>query len=221
MAVLHQYDYLFAVGTIFAFLDAWNIGANDVANSWASSVSSRSVSYLQAMLGASLMEFSGALGVGGRVADTIRTKIVDIKAFEDEPALLMLGMVCAVIASASYLTMATRLGMPVSTTHSILGGVLGMGIGALGTKGVTWVGYHKDGSLNIKDGVVQVFLAWIIAPVMSGIFSSIIFLLTKYGILLRKNPAMKGLLMVPIYFWFTASLIVMLLIWKGGDYEVS
>ncbi|KAF5024321.1 hypothetical protein F66182_3598 [Fusarium sp. NRRL 66182] len=221
MAVLAQYDYLFAVGTIFAFLDAWNIGANDVANSWASSVSSRSISYMQAMLGASVMEFAGALGVGGRVADTIRTKVVDVDAFNDSPALLMLGMVCAVIASATYLTFATRFGFPVSTTHSILGGVLGMGIGALGGKGVTWVGYDENGVVQIQQGVVQVFLAWIIAPVLSGIFGSLIFLFTKYFVLLRKNPAMRGLILVPFYFWLTASLIVMLLIWKGGSYEVN
>lgn len=159
MARLTQYDYLFAVGTIFAFLDAWNIGANDVANSWASSVSSRSISYLQAMCGAALMEFAGAVGVGGRVADTIRTKIVDTEAFDESPELLMLGMVCAVIASASYLTVATKFGLPVSTTHSILGGVLGMGVGALGGKGVTWVGYKDDGSVDITKGVVQVSLS--------------------------------------------------------------
>ncbi|KAF4993726.1 hypothetical protein FDECE_13332 [Fusarium decemcellulare] len=221
MAVFAQYDYLFAVGTIFAFLDAWNIGANDVANSWASSVSSRSISYFQAMIGASLMEFSGALGVGGRVADTIRTKVVDVGAFDDSPALLMLGMVCAVIASASYLTFATRFGFPVSTTHSILGGVLGMGVGALGGSGITWIGYHENGSVDIQQGVVQVFLAWIIAPMLSGIFGALIFLFTKYGVLLRNNPAMKGLILVPFYFWLTASLIVMLLIWKGGSYEVN
>ncbi|KAM0417045.1 hypothetical protein ACHAPT_012951 [Fusarium lateritium] len=221
MAVFAQYDYLFAVGTIFAFLDAWNIGANDVANSWASSVSSRSVSYLQAMLGASVMEFTGALGVGGRVADTIRTKIVDPEEFADSPAMLMLGMVCAIIASASYLTIATRLGFPVSTTHSLLGGVLGMGVGALGSHGITWIGYKENGSVDIQQGVVQVFLAWIIAPMLSGIFGSIIFLFTKYGVLLRKNPAMKGLILVPFYFWLTASLIVMLLIWKGGSYKVN
>jgi sodium-dependent phosphate transporter len=221
MPTLHQYDYLFAVGTIFAFLDAWNIGANDVANSWASSVSSRSVTYVQAMLGASVMEFGGALGVGGRVADTIRTKVVDVKAFDDQPALLMLGMVCAVIASSCYLTFATRVGMPVSTTHSILGGVLGMGIGALGANGVVWVGYNKkSGAVEIKEGVVQVFLAWIIAPVLSGAFGAIIFTITKYGVLLRSNPAAKGLMLVPIYFWLTGSLITMLLLWKGGDYEV-
>ncbi|KAM6538364.1 Na+/Pi symporter [Fusarium falciforme] len=221
MAVFAQYDYLFAVGTIFAFLDAWNIGANDVANSWASSVSSRSISYFQAMIGASIMEFSGALGVGGRVADTIRTKVVDVEAFDESPALLMLGMVCAVIASASYLTFATRFGFPVSTTHSILGGVLGMGVGALGGSGITWIGYKENGSVDIQQGVVQVFLAWIIAPMLSGVFGSLIFLFTKYGVLLRNNPAMKGLILVPFYFWLTASLIVMLLIWKGGSYEVN
>ncbi|RSL40703.1 Phosphate-repressible phosphate permease pho-4 [Fusarium duplospermum] len=221
MAVFAQYDYLFAVGTIFAFLDAWNIGANDVANSWASSVSSRSVSYMQAMLGASLMEFSGALGVGGRVADTIRTKVVAVDAFDDSPQMLMLGMVCAVIASATYLTFATRFGFPVSTTHSLLGGVLGMGVGALGGSGITWIGYKENGSVDIQQGVVQVFLAWIIAPMLSGIFASMIFLFTKYGVLLRKNPAMKGLILVPFYFWLTASLIVMLLIWKGGSYKVN
>lgn len=76
MPTLHQYDYIFAIGTIFAFLDAWNIGANDVANSWTTSVSSRSISYLQAMILGSILEFAGAVGVGARVADTIRTKVV-------------------------------------------------------------------------------------------------------------------------------------------------
>ena len=156
MPTLHQFDYLFAIGTIFAFLDAWNIGANDVANSWASSVSSRSLTYFQAMCGAAVLEFAGAVGVGGRVADTIRTKVVDVDSFADAPQVLMLGMTCAVIASSLYLTMATRLGMPVSTTHSILGGVLGMGVGALGGSGVIWVGYDDNGKVKITKGVVQV-----------------------------------------------------------------
>ncbi|EAW12187.1 inorganic phosphate transporter [Aspergillus clavatus NRRL 1] len=158
--VLHQFDYLFAIGTIFAFLDAWNIGANDVANSWATSVSSRSLKYWQAMVLASIMEFGGSIGVGARVADTIRTKIVDVKQFSDNPALLMLGMVCAITASSIYLTVATRLGLPVSTTHSIMGGVIGMGIAALGADGIKWWGG------DINSGVVQIFLAWIIAPAL-------------------------------------------------------
>lgn len=219
---LHQYDYLFAIGTIFAFLDAWNIGANDVANSWANSVAARSLTYLQAMIGASIMEFSGALGVGSRVAETIRTKIIKVEEFQDSPGVLMLGMICAVTASSLFMTFATKLGFPVSTTHSILGGVLGFGIAAIGADGVQWVGdASKGGTSLITGGVVQVFLAWVIAPVLSGIFGAIIFLTTKYAVLVRQNPVIKGLMLVPVYFGFTAAMVIMLLIWKGGKYKIN
>ncbi|KAL2192937.1 phosphate-repressible phosphate permease [Corynascus similis CBS 632.67] len=217
---LHQFDYIFAVGIIFAALDAWNIGANDVANSWATSVASQSVTYLQAMFLASVMEFAGCVGVGARVADTIRTKIVDTTLFADDPAMLMLGMVCAVVASSIYLTFATRVGMPVSTTHSILGGVIGMGVASVGANGVQWVG-SGSGTGAINSGVVQVFLAWIIAPGLAGCFASILFLITKYTVLLRRNPAIWALRVVPIYFALTAMLLTMLLLWKGGGYEVN
>jgi sodium-dependent phosphate transporter len=106
MAVLHQYDYIFAIAMLFAFLDAWNIGANDVANSFATSVSSRSLT----------MEFGGAVLVGSRVADTIRSKILSVSAFEKQPAILMLGMMCALIGSSTWLTVAIKIGLPVSTT---------------------------------------------------------------------------------------------------------
>ncbi|KAL2174081.1 phosphate-repressible phosphate permease [Thermothelomyces heterothallicus CBS 202.75] len=216
---LHQFDYIFAIGLIFAALDAWNIGANDVANSWATSVGSQSVTYLQAMLLASAMEFAGCVGVGARVADTIRTKIVDTSLFVDDPAMLMLGMVCAVVASSIYLTFATKVGMPVSTTHSILGGVIGMGIASVGAQGVQWVG-SGSGTGVINSGVVQVFLAWIIAPGLAGCFAAIIFLLTKYMVLIRSNSALWALRVVPFYFALTAMLLTMLLLWKGGSYEV-
>lgn len=138
MAALHQYDYLFAIGTIFAFLAAWNIGANDAANSFATSVSSRSLTMKQAMLIATCMEFTGSMAVDTRVSETIRTKIISTKLFAQEPSVLMLGMVCAVIGSSLYLTAATRLGLPVSTTHSIMGGIIGVGIASVGAHGINW-----------------------------------------------------------------------------------
>jgi solute carrier family 20 (sodium-dependent phosphate transporter) len=120
MAVLHQYDYIFAIGMLFAFLDAWNIGANDVANSFATSVSSRSLTMKQAMLIATVMEFGGAVLVGSRVADTIRSKILSVSAFKQQPAILMLGMMCALIGSSTWLTVGTKVGLPVSTTLVLL-----------------------------------------------------------------------------------------------------
>jgi solute carrier family 20 (sodium-dependent phosphate transporter) len=113
----------------------------------------------------------------------------------------MLGMMCAVVGSSIYLTLATKLGMPVSTTHSIMGGVLGMGIAAVGSSGVIWWGG------DVNSGVVSVFLAWIIAPFCSAGFAAIIFLITKFGVMLRRNPLMKALFTIPIYFGITASLI--------------
>jgi sodium-dependent phosphate transporter len=191
-----------------------------VANSWATSVASQSLTYLQAMVLASIMEFAGCVGVGARVADTIRTKIVDTDLFAEDPEMLMLGMVCAVVASSIYLTFATKIGMPVSTTHSILGGVIGMGVASVGASGVQWVG-SGSGTGAINSGVVQVFLAWIIAPGLAGAFASIIFLITKYGVLLRSNPAIWALRVVPFYFALTGALLTMLLLWKGGGYTIA
>ncbi|KFY35019.1 hypothetical protein V494_06280 [Pseudogymnoascus sp. VKM F-4513 (FW-928)] len=204
--MLHQFDYIFAIAMIFGFLDAFMIGANDVANSWATSVSSRSLTLRQAMCLATIMEFAGAIGVGGRVADTIRTKIVNISFFEKDPAVLMVGMTCALVGSSIYLSIATRLGMPVSSTHSIMGGVIGMGVATVGAKNVSW-GWK---------GVAQVFAAWAIAPGIAGCFGAIIFTITKYGVLKRSNPVKAAFFMVPIYFGFTTAILTMLIVWKGA-----
>ncbi|KAF2276568.1 phosphate transporter [Westerdykella ornata] len=211
MVKLPQYDYLFAIGTIFAFLDAWNIGANDVANSFATSVASRSLTLKQAMCIATVMEFAGSVSVGARVAETIRTKVVAVDLFKEDPSVLMLGMVCAVVASSIYLTVATRLSMPVSTTHSIMGGVIGVGIAAIGTNGVNW-GWN---------GVSQVFAAWAIAPGIAGGFGATIFLITKFGVMRRSNPVRNAFYAIPVYFFVTAALLALLIVWKGGSARIK
>jgi len=165
----------------------------------------------------SILEFAGSVGVGARVADTIRTKVVDIDQFESDPALLMLGMMCAIAASSIYLTFATRIGLPVSTTHSIMGGVIGMGVALVGADGIHWAEFDK----GISSGVVSVFLAWIIAPGLAGAFGAIIFLITKYGVMLRSKPVWKGLFLTPLYFGITASLLTMLIVWKGGSIKIE
>lgn len=172
-------------------------GANDVANSFATSVSSRSLTMGQAMCIATVMEFSGALGVGARVSETIRTKVIKTEAFADDPAVLMLAMVCAVVSSSIYLTFATRIGLPVSTTHSIMGGVIGVGIATVGVNGIDWS----------IDGVSSVFLAWITAPGISAVMASIIFLITKYGVMLRSNPVKNAFYAIPFYFALTSGLL--------------
>ncbi|KAK6464145.1 Na+/Pi symporter [Scheffersomyces coipomensis] len=209
VVALHQFDYIFAIGMIFAFLDAWNIGANDVANSFASSVSSKSLKYWQAMILAALCEFLGAVLVGSRVSDTIRNKIVDVSLFEDTPAALMLTMACALVGSSLWLTFATSIGMPVSTTHSIVGAVIGASIAAKGAHNILW-GWN---------GVAQIIASWFIAPLLAGCIASIVFLINKFGVLEIKNPKTSlrnALFVAPVLVLLTFSILTMLIVYKGS-----
>ncbi|KIV92870.1 hypothetical protein PV10_04134 [Exophiala mesophila] len=206
MVALPQYDYIFAFAMIFSFLDAWNIGANDVANSFATSVSSRSLTMLQAMVIATVCEFGGAVLAGARVSGTIKNGIIRVNDFTENPSVLMLGMLCALVGSSLWLTLATKIGLPVSTSHSIVGGIIGTGFATLGASGVNWS----------WKGVSQVFAAWGIAPGIAGGFAAIIFLITKYAVLERKNSLRNGLWMVPVYFGVTAAVLTMSIVWKGA-----
>lgn len=207
--VFKQYDYIFAIAMIFAFLDAWNIGANDVANSFASSVSSRSLKYWQAMILAAICEFLGATLVGNKVSDTIRNKIVDVTVYENDPAVLMLAMACALVGSSLWLTFATKIGMPVSATHSIVGAVIGSSIAAVGAKQIHW-GW---------SGVSQIIASWFIAPVIAGIFASIVFLISKFGVLEIKplrSSIRNGMVLVPFLVFAAFCILTMLIVWKGA-----
>lgn len=183
--------------------------ANDVANSFASSVSSRSLRYWQAMILAGICEFLGAVLVGSRVSDTIRNKIVDVAVFENDPAALMLTMACALIGSSCWLTIATSIGMPVSTTHSIVGAVIGSAIAAKGANNIHW-GW---------DGVAQIIASWFIAPIIAGLFASIIFLISKYCVLEikdSKRSLKNALILVPILVFSAFAILTMLIVWKGS-----
>lgn len=193
MAVMHRYDYIFILTAIFAFLDAWNIGANDVANSFASSVSSRSLTLKQAMVIASFCEFAGSVSVGSRVADTIRTKIVDPHLFDDAPQVLLLAMMCTIVASSVFLTIATRYGMPISTTHSVIGGLIGTATATVGIDKVNW-GWR---------GASQVFVAWAVAPGIAGVIGAAVFFLTKRLILTDRNSVRRAFWSIPFFSFIT------------------
>lgn len=205
----HQFDYVFAIGMIFAFLDAFNIGANDVANSFSLSVSSRSLKYWQAMILAALCEFLGAVLCGNRVSDTVRKKVIKTGTFEDDPTVLMLLMAMALVGSSLWLTVATAIGMPVSTTHSIIGAVIGVGIAAKGADHVIW-GWK---------GFAQIVALWFIAPAIAGCFAAIVFIIAKVFVLEHKDTR-KGLrnalFLIPVLVYITFSVLTMLIVWKGS-----
>ncbi|CAI4056203.1 Pho89p SKDI_02G4020 [Saccharomyces kudriavzevii IFO 1802] len=206
---LHQFDYIFAIAMLFAFLDAFNIGANDVANSFASSISSRSLKYWQAMILAGICEFLGAVLAGARVSGTIKNNIIDSSIFTNDPAVLMLTMTSALIGSSCWLTFATVIGMPVSTTHSIVGGTIGAGIAAGGARGVVW-GW---------SGVSQIIASWFIAPILAGIIAAIVFSISRFSVLEVRSlerSIKNALLLVGVLVFATFSILTMLIVWKGS-----
>lgn len=205
MMEIGDYTWIFAVGMVVAFMDAYGIGANDVANSFATSVASGSLSLAQACLVACVTEFLGAVLLGAETTDTIKGGILSVSYYQSQPEMLMLAMLCALFGSATWVLCATRFGWPVSTTHSIVGAIIGTGISAFGASSIDW-------SWN---GVAQIITSWFISPIASGIVGAIIYMITKYAILRRVDSFKWGIRLVPVYFLFTAAIESFYIIYKA------
>ncbi|KAF7732327.1 Na+/Pi symporter [Apophysomyces ossiformis] len=203
---VHEYTWIFAVGMVVAFGDAYGIGANDVANAFATSVSSGSLTLAQACIIACFTEFLGAVLLGSHTAETIKGGILSVSRFADQPELLMLAMMCALVGSASWVIFASKQGWPVSTTHSIVGAVIGVGIAAFGGNSINWA----------WSGVAQIIASWFISPVIAGVVAAIIYLATKYAVLRRTDSVKWGLRAVPVYFFITATIEAFYIIYKGA-----
>ncbi|KAJ6069188.1 hypothetical protein N7499_011075 [Penicillium canescens] len=178
---LHQYDYIFAIGTLFAMLDAYNNGANDVANSWATSVSSRSISYRQAMILGTIFEFLGAVTVGARTAETIKNGIIPTSAFQNNAGVQMLAFTCALAAASSWVMWCTRHSAHVSSTYSLISAVAGVGVATVGASKVQW-------GWNNGKGLGAIFAGLGMAPVISAGFGACFFMLIKLIVHMRRNP---------------------------------
>ena len=182
---------------------AWNIGANDVANAMGTSVGSHAITLKQAVLLAAVFEFAGAFLVGGHVTDTVRKGIVSTTVFRDQPELFVLGMLAALLAAGVWLNLATFLGLPVSTTHSIIGAVVGFGLLVGGMSAVHW---GKLGS---------VVLSWLISPLCGGFLGWLTFTYIKRSILTRWNPVRAARGIVPILIFPVAMVLVLSVLYKG------
>eukprot|EP00741_Cyanophora_paradoxa_P004834 tig00000836_g4690.t1 len=182
-------------------------GANDVANSFANAVASRSITLKWACVFAGVAEFLGALLLGKSTGETLRGGLVKVSRFADHPTLLMLAMQCALIGAAGWILIATYYGMPVSTTHSIVGAVIGVAVAAFGGEAVNWA---WDGR-----GVAQIVASWFISPALAASLAAILFGLLKLLVLKRKNSFRKGLVTVPIFFAFGLFINTYLITTKG------
>ncbi|KAJ1999252.1 hypothetical protein GGI04_004646 [Coemansia thaxteri] len=202
----HDFTWIFALGIVGSICDAFGIGANDVANSFASSVSSGSLTLAQACIIAVFTEFLGAFLLGSNTSETIKGGILSVNLFVSQPEILMLGMLCALIGSASWVLFASKKGMPVSTTHSIVGAIMGVGIAAFGGGAIQW-GY---------SGVAKIITSWFVSPVAAGLVTSIIYLPTRYFILEHPDSLERGIKAIPIYFFITSLISAFYIIYKGA-----
>ncbi|RMY70247.1 hypothetical protein D0863_05921 [Hortaea werneckii] len=206
MAKMHGLDWLFSIGVIFFLISLWGIGANDVANSYATSVSSKSLTLVQAGCLATITEFVGAIALGQGVTSTIRHGIFSIDPFENSPGVLIMAMVVAEIGSATWLTICTKLGFPVSTTQSIVGALVGVGIAA--DIHVNW-GW-QDGSVS------QIAASWGIAPAIACGFGAILMMTIKLLVHQQKDPLKAALRVITFYYALTAGILALFIVISGG-----
>ncbi|SMY28151.1 unnamed protein product [Zymoseptoria tritici ST99CH_1A5] len=207
--VLTEYTYVFAIGTFFALLEAYNNGANDVANAWATSVSSRSVTYQQAMVLCLIFELTGALTVGARTASTIKNGIIPIAAFNGNAPVQLLAFTCAAAGASIWVMWCTRHSAHVSSTYSLVSAIAGVGVAAVGADKVQW-------GWNNGSGLGAIFSGLIIAPVGSALFGAAIFLLIKLTVHLRSNPVPWAVWTSPFFFLVAGTICCLSIIYKGS-----
>jgi len=194
--------YLILAG-VFGLFMAWGIGANDVANAMATSVGSGALKIKQAVILAAIFEFSGAYLAGGEVTATIRKGIVEADAFHADPNLLIWGMLASLLAAGTWLAVASRKGWPVSTTHSIVGAVVGFAAVGVGMDAVNW------------GKVGTIVMSWVISPLLAGTFAFMIFKSIQTLILNKKHPVASAIKYGPIYLFMVGFLIALVTIKKG------
>jgi len=193
---------LLGLAILFGLYMAWGIGANDVANAMATSVGSRAITIKQAIIIAAIFEFLGAFLAGGEVTATIRKGILDAEAIGDANILLY-GMLSALLAAAVWLTLASRVGWPVSTTHSIVGAIVGFALVAIGFEAIYW------------SKISQIAASWIVSPLLSGFVGFCLILSVRYLILDTVDPKNRAKKIVPFYVFLTTLVIALVTFLKG------
>jgi len=192
-----------ALGAALAFYMAWAIGANDVANAMGTSVGSGALTITGAVLVAGLLEFSGAFLAGGHVTNTIRKGMLDAVLVEQNPDLVLYGMLAALASAGTLLLVATRFGLPVSTTHSIVGAIVGFGVVGLGSDAVAW------------GKVAQIVTSWLTSPLIGGVLAFLIFGLIRSRVLDRDKPIEELTKIGPFFFFYVFFIMGLVTLFKG------
>ena len=191
------------IASVIGFFMAYGIGANDVANAMGTSVGSKAITLKQAIIIAAIFEFLGAYLAGGEVTSTIRKGIVDPQIYADNVNIFIIGMLSSLLAAGTWLYLASINGWPVSTTHSIVGAIVGFVLISKGASYVSW------------DTVTEIASSWVTSPIISGVFAFLLYLSARKLILERTNPIQASISIIPIYSFFVTVVISLVTARKG------
>jgi PiT family inorganic phosphate transporter len=189
------------IAAFLALYMAWAIGANDVANAMGTSVGSGALTVWGAILVAGIFEFCGAFFAGGHVTDTVRKGMLDLSMIDRDQ--LVYGMLASLASAGTLLIGASRFGLPVSTTHSIVGAIVGFGAVAIGLDAVKW------------GKIMQIVLSWLTSPLLAGIIAFFIFQITRFKVLDTKDPVAQIRKLGPVFFFFVFFIIGLVTLFKG------
>jgi PiT family inorganic phosphate transporter len=204
MEIIAQYGTIFIFfALLFGLYMTWGIGANDVANAMGTSVGSGAISVKTAIIIAAIFEFAGAALAGGSVTKTIRKGIIDPAPIIDNPEILVFGMLAALLSAAIWLMIASNRGWPVSTTHSIVGAIVGFAIAGIGMDAVEW------------DRIGQIVASWVLSPVLGGTLSFLLMMSVRHLILNTDHPFESAKRWGPIYLFFVGFIIALVTLFKG------
>lgn len=195
-------ELILVLGLLASVYMAWNIGANDVANGMASAVGAKAITLRQAVLIGGMLDFIGATFVGSHVTTTIRENILVAEKITQDPQVMMLGMLAALLSAAFWVFFATWSQLPVSTTHSIVGALIGFGIASGGLRAIHWA------------KITAIVASWIVSPIFSGVLSFLIFHFVRKSILERRNAFVRALRWSPLFAGATLFIVVLSFLMK-------
>jgi len=194
---------LLGLALVFGVYMAWSIGANDVANAMGTSVGSGALTLKRAVIIAAILEFSGAFLVGTHVSETVRKGIISPDIFASQPLFLVYGMMGALLAAGLWLQVASYFGWPVSTTHSIVGSVLGFGVVVGGMEAANW------------GKVAEIVSSWVVSPILSGTIAFIVFSVIRKKIFFSNAPVKAAKKLTPYLVFFVFLILTLVLVFKG------
>ncbi|MEA3410785.1 MAG: inorganic phosphate transporter [Pseudomonadota bacterium] len=204
MEIIAQYSTVFlTLAIVFGLYMTWGIGANDVANAMGTSVGSGGITVKQAIIIAAIFEFAGAFIAGGNVTKTIRKGIIDPQMIAGTPEILVYGMLAALLAAAIWLMLASWNGWPVSTTHSIIGGLVGFALVGISVDAVNW------------GKITQIVVSWVVSPLLGGFFGYILMISVQRLIMRTDDPVRQARKWGPFYVFLVGWIVCLVTMFKG------